>query len=236
MPVSLGLFTVQAYLSAEAYVAARQSLRPGTSTTEPHAAAVPATPLNFRYAPSVFFETGEASRVDADVSPYRSHSFLRFPQNTLPQGLVDYLLNRSFLTGRYYSLFRHGPASAPNGYEVREGSPTECDRSVFGGGLCDSLEEAFFNVAWVAHVHPPHISPLPSNEDLSAVVERAQVSDHRNARHSVFGFIHHEPVCVEIHALWDPLFEGLSLLHRASPRIAVAADLRIQEWLRLRAG
>jgi hypothetical protein len=148
---------------------------------------------------------------------------------TLPQDIVDYLLNQSLLTGKHYSLFRHGPSSSPIRYEVREGSPVESDRSVLGGKNCDPLEEIFFDIAWVAHVHPPSQSPLPSDDDLDAIAERASIRRGRS-RHTLFGFHHGHPVSVELQALYHPLMREVSLLHRASEIIAEATDTRIQEW------
>jgi hypothetical protein len=225
MPVSLiALYSLNAYAHAEFYAQTRGSGLP--------AAAPFAEPSAFRdYPPSVIFAAGSVPAKRLDDTPYRSSVLVRFPQATLPQDIVDYLLNRSYLTGRYFSLFRQGPSTAPEYYEVREGSPTECDRSILGGEGYDALEEAFFGAAWVAHVHPPHRSPLPSDADLEAIAERAALSETRHARHALFGFHHGEPVCTEMRALWDPFLGGLALLHRASPTIAREADLRIQEWL-----
>lgn len=198
---------VHSYVAAEAYAQAGQNAL---------LAAQPQNPANSNRssydagAPSVFFSSA-GPRHAPDWSPYRSSLFVRFPQSVLPQDVVDYMLNQSLLTGRHYSLFRHGPASAPTRYEVREGSPTECDRSVLGGGAYDVYEERFFETAWVAHVHPPSQSPWPTDDDLAALAQRATLRPGLITRHSLFGFRHGEPVCVEIQGVYDPLFAEVSM-------------------------
>ncbi|HEX5037172.1 MAG TPA: hypothetical protein VFX30_08455 [bacterium] len=231
MPGSFAVFALHSYVAAEAYAQAGGVSASSHSLFSAAASetldAVPFT----RPPASVFFAPGPSPECASESSPYRSSLLIRFPQATLPQPVVDYLINQSFLTGLYYSLFRHGPASDPEAYEVREGSPTECDRSILGGERFDPQEESFFGISWVAHVHPPRQSPLPSDADLDALAERARISSSRHARHVLFGFHHGEPVSVDLRALWDPVFRSAYLLHRASPEIALEADLRIQEWL-----
>jgi hypothetical protein len=207
MPVAFGFMAVHSYVAAEAYVQASHNASLATSVSQD---AANANHSSYSNAPSVFFASSH-HRATQDWSTYRSSLLVRFPQSILPQDIVDYLLNQSLLTGHHYSLFRHGPASAPRHYEVREGSPTECDRSVLGGTDYDLLEELFFETAWVAHVHPPAQSPLPTGDDLAALAQRATLRPGLITRHSLFGFRHGEPVCVEIQGVYDPLFGEVSM-------------------------
>lgn len=224
--MSLALFSLGAYVSAEAYAQAR-----GASAAASAACEIPQAAARFEPSRSVYFRAGESALSSAAALPYRTSSLFTYPQATLPQHLVDYLLNQASFTGQYYSLFRHGPAWDPEVYEIRPGSPESPDRSALGGTSYDAAEERFFDIAWVAHVHPPQKSPLPSFEDLDAVAERARLNGRRIARHSLFGFLSGQPACVELQAIHDPILGGISMLHRASPRLSAAADARIQEWL-----
>jgi hypothetical protein len=217
--MSLGLFAVQAYLAAGAYVQAHAGT--GLTVSRPEAVPGAGNGSSFVPAPSVFFAAGADACPGAAWAPYRSPYMVRFPQTALPQGVVDYLLNQSLLTGRPYSLFRHGPASAPVRYEVSEGE----------NETYDALEELFFDVAWAAHVHPPSRSPLPTEDDFTALAERALNRRGRCFRHALFGFLHAEPVCIEFQVIADPFTRGITVLHRSSDAIAEAADERIQEFI-----
>jgi len=224
MPTSMGLITVHAYLAAESYVQGSSAV---LAAPQPTAASVQ-TNCYETAAPPVFF--GHDTVAAHPSTPYRSLFLINFQQNILPQGIVDYLLNQALLTGRYYSLFRHGPASKPERYEVRQGSPSGCDRSLLGGETFDALEEFFFETAWVAHVHPPGQAPLPTLGDLAALAERAKLAGGRIVRHSLFGFDRGEPICIELQAFFDPLFREVSILHRAPERLAEATDRRIADF------
>jgi hypothetical protein len=193
----------------------------GIPVSHPEPVRDPANASSDVPVPSIFFPAGPDARPGAAGSPYRSSCLVPFPQTTLPQGIVDYLFNQSLLTGRPYSLFRHGPAWSPVRYEV----------SVGESETYDALEELFFDVAWTAHVHPPLRSPLPTEDDLSALAERALNRRGKRFRHALFGFLHAEPVCIEFQVTADPFTRGLSVLHRASERISEAADERIQGFI-----
>lgn len=220
------ILTIHAYVASEAYA---QSAPLAISSALPSVTTAPTSSYETA-SPPVFFPSGTARTASAG-SPYRSLLFVDFRRHILPQDVVDYLLNQSFMTGRYYSAFRHGPASAPEGYEIREGSPSGCDRSILGGEIFDALEELFFATTWVAHVHPPMQSPLPTNGDLAALAERAKLAGGRLVRHSLFGFHRGEPVCIELQAFYDPLFREVSVLYRTSDALATATDQRIQEFI-----
>ncbi|HSA59376.1 MAG TPA: hypothetical protein VLJ37_06790 [bacterium] len=231
--MSLGLFAVQAYLAANAYVQARAGAPMAVSASEPLPGPVHGNHLetHFSDAPSVFFPAGASHRSPNAWTPYRSAFTVRLPHTTLPQEIVDYLINRSQLTGHHYSLFRHGPASRPSRYEVREGSPSASDRSVLGGETYDVFEESFFDVTWVAHVHPPSRNPLPTDDDLNALAERACHRRGRCFRHTLFGFLRGEPVFIEFQVMVDPFTRGITVLHRASESVAAATDARIQDFI-----
>lgn len=131
---------------------------------------------------------------------------------TMPLLPVRSMIAQARTHGVESSLFRlsTGISAAPH-YAVRAGTPRQTASTVLGTHVTTpQVQQEHF----VAHIHPPHAHPLPSQHDLQLLANRAL--DHgAGVEHTVLGFVRGGVVATHLLATpdlqaaavsWDVMF------------------------------
>jgi hypothetical protein len=107
------------------------------------------------------------------------------------------MVAQAFTRNREYSLFSNTDTKGNVEFEVREGDVLETDSTTLGENEYDQATEDFFGTRFLAHVHGPSASPLPSMTDLKMLAHRAALRGDTQD-HTVIGFYHGVPVVTHI--------------------------------------